>query len=62
MNTLNNFIDEQLKNPVFKEKYEALESEFVVMQDAIDADKEKGMMQKEPAEDTGVSQLNTSKL
>ena len=55
MNTLNDFIDEQLKDPVFKEKYEALEPEFTVMQALIDARKERGMTQKELAEVTGIS-------
>ena len=35
MTKLDDFIEEQLQNPVFKEKYDALEPEFVVMQ-AID--------------------------
>ena len=41
MTTLNDFIEEQLQDPVFKEKYDALESEFTVMQAMIDARKEK---------------------
>ncbi len=62
MNTLNDFIDEQLKDPVFKEKYEALEPEFTVMQAMIDARKERGMTQKELAEVTGISQADISRL
>ncbi len=62
MNTLNDFIDEQLKDPVFKEKYEALEPEFTVMQALIDARKERGMTQKELAEVTGISQADISRL
>ena len=41
MTTLNDFIEEQLQDPVFKEKYDALEPEFMVMQAMIDARKEK---------------------
>ena len=41
MTTLNDFIEEQLQDPVFKEKYDALEPEFTVMQAMIDARKEK---------------------
>ena len=62
MNTLNDFIDEQLKDPVFKEKFEALEPEFTVMQALIDARKERGMTQKELAEVTGISQADISRL
>ena len=40
---LNDFIEEQLQDPVFKEKYDALEPEFTVMQAMIDARKEKGI-------------------
>ena len=39
MTTLNDFIEEQLQDPVFKEKYDALEPEFTVMQAMIDARK-----------------------
>ncbi len=35
MTTLNDFIEEQLQDPVFKEKYDALEPEFTVMQAMI---------------------------
>ena len=49
MTTLNDFIEEQLQDPVFKEKYDALEPEFTVMQSMINARKEKGMTQKELA-------------
>ena len=60
--TLNDFIEEQLQDPVFKEKYDALEPEFTVMQALIDARKEKGMTQKELAEITGISQADISKI
>lgn len=62
MTTLNEFIEEQLQDPVFKEKYDALEPEFTVMQAMIDARKEKGMTQKELAEATGISQADISRL
>ncbi len=41
MNTLNEFIEEQLMDPGFKEKYDALEPEFTLMQTTIDAGSEK---------------------
>ncbi len=62
MTTLNEFIDEQLKDPVFKKKYDAMEPEFTVMQAMIDARKERGMTQKELAEITGISQADISRL
>ena len=46
MTTLNEFIGEQLQDPVFKEKYDVLEPEFVVMQAMIDARKNRGMTQE----------------
>ncbi len=39
MTTLNDFINEQLNDPIFKEKYDALGPEFVVMQKEIDSEK-----------------------
>ena len=62
MTTLNDFIKEQLQDPVFKEKYDALGPEFTVMQAMINARKEKGMTQKELAEVTGISQADISRL
>ncbi len=40
MTTLDELLEEQLKDPIFKEKYNALESEFMVIQATIDARKE----------------------
>lgn len=62
MITLDEFIKEQLHDPVFKEKYDSLEPEFIVMQTMIDARKEKGMTQKELALITGISQADISRL
>ena len=62
MTTLNSFLEEQLKDPAFKEEYDALEPEFTVMQAMIDARKEKGMTQKELSAVTGISQADISRL
>ncbi len=61
---LNNvqYLGEQLQDPVFKEKYDALEPEFVVMQAMIDARKNRGMTQEELAKATGISQADISRL
>ncbi|MBQ9198962.1 MAG: helix-turn-helix transcriptional regulator [Lachnospiraceae bacterium] len=62
MTTLNEFVEEQLKDPKFKEEYDALEPEFAVMQALIDARKESGMTQKELSVATGISQADISRL
>ena len=62
MTKLDDFIEEQLQDPVFIEKYDALEPEFVVMQAMIDARKDKGMTQKELSAATGISQADISRL
>ena len=62
MTTLDEFLEEQLQNPEFKEEYDALEPEFVVMQALIDARKDNGMTQKELSAATGISQADISRL
>ena len=62
MTTLDELIEEQLQDPIFKEKYDALEPEFTVMQAMIDARKERGMTQKDLAKATGISQADISRL
>ena len=62
MTTLNDFIEDQLKDPKFKEEYDALEPEFTVMQAIINARKEKGMTQKDLSAATGISQADISRL
>ena len=62
MTTLNDFIEEQLKDPVFKEKYDSLEPEYSLIQALIDARKENGMTQKQLADATGISQADISRL
>ena len=62
MTTLDEFLEEQLRDPEFKEEYDALEPEFVVMQALIDARKDSGMTQKELSAATGISQADISRL
>ncbi len=40
MTTLDDLLEEQLLDSIFKEKYDALEPEFMVIQTMIDARKE----------------------
>ena len=56
------FLEEQLKDPEFKEEFEALQPEHAVIQAIIDARKEAGLTQKELAEKTGIAQGDISKL
>ena len=56
------YLDEQLKDPEFKEEYDALEPEFAVIRAILDARREKGITQKELSERTGIAQGDISKL
>ena len=62
MKTLENALNEQMKNPEFKEEYEALEPEFAIIQAIIDARKSSGLTQKQLSERTGITQADISKL
>lgn len=56
------YLDEQLKDPVFRAEYDALEPEFAIKQAMIDARKASGLTQKQLAERTGIAQGDISKL
>lgn len=56
------YLEEQLKDPEFKEEYDALEPEFAVIRAILDARREKGITQKELSERTGIAQGDISKL
>ncbi len=62
MKTLENALNEQMKNPAFKAEYEALEPEFAIIQAMIDARKRSGLTQKQLSERTGIAQADISKL
>ena len=62
MTTFKDFLKEQLEDPEFREEYEALEPEFVIVQALIDARKESGLTQKKLAEKTGIAQGDISKI
>lgn len=62
MTKFNDFLAEELKDPVFKAEYDALEPEFAIIQAIIDARKETGLTQKELSERTGINQADISKL
>ena len=62
MTKFNDYLKEQLKDPAFKEEWDALEPEFTIMQAMIDARKASGLTQKQLSERTGIAQADISKL
>ena len=50
------------KDPEFRKEYEALESEYTIIQATIDARKSKGLIQKELSIRSGIAQGDISKL
>ena len=62
MQTLEKALAEQMKNPALRAEYEALESEFVIIQAIIDARKKAGPSQKQLPELTGIAQGDISRL
>ena len=62
MTKFNDYLNEQMKDPAFKEEWDALEPEFTIMQAMIDARKASGLTQKQLSERTGIVQADISKL
>lgn len=62
MTKFNDYLSEQMKDPAFKEEWEALEPEFTIMQAMIDARKASGLTQKQLSERTGIAQADISRL
>lgn len=58
----NDFLQEQLEDPEFREAYEALQPEHAIIQAIIDARRSSGLTQKELSERTGIAQGDISKL
>ena len=56
------FVEEQLQDPEFRAEYEALDTEFSIIQAMIDARKSSGLTQKQLSEKTGIAQADISKL
>jgi len=55
-------LNEQLKDPVFKAEYDALEPEFQVIRALLNVRKEKNLTQKQLSELTGINQADISKI
>ena len=62
MTKFNDYLNDQLKDPVFKKEWDALEPEFSIMQAMIDARRTSGLTQKQLSERTGIAQADISKL
>lgn len=62
MTKFTDYLNEQMKDPAFKEEWDALEPEFTIMQAMIDARKASGLTQKQLSERTGIAQADISKL
>ena len=62
MTNFDDFLNEQLKDPEFKQEYDALEPEFKIIQAMINARKAAGLTQKQLAAKSGIAQGDISKL
>ena len=56
------FLEEQLKDPVIKAEYDALDPEFTVIEAIMRARIETGLTQKQLSERTGISQADISRI
>lgn len=56
------FLQEQLQDPLFKKEYEDLQPEHALIQSIIDARRRSGLTQKKLSERTGIAQGDISKL
>lgn len=62
MKTLNEFLEEQMKDLEFAKEYEAMQPEFDIIRAMVDARISQNLTQKELAERTGINQADISKL
>lgn len=62
MNEFDILLNEQLQDEDFRKEYEAMKTEFVIIQAMIDARKKAGLTQKELSSRTGIAQGDISKL
>ncbi|MBP3610385.1 MAG: helix-turn-helix transcriptional regulator [Lachnospiraceae bacterium] len=62
MKTLQEFVEDQLKDPEFRKEYEAIQPEMAVIRALVDARISQNLTQKQLAERTGINQADISKL
>lgn len=56
------FLEEQMKDPEFKNEFENLQPEFDVIRAIVDARTSQNLTQKQLSERTGINQADISKL
>ena len=62
MDDFTRYLNEQLKDPVFKQEWDALESECELARTMIKARTETGITQKDLASKTGIQRSNISRI
>lgn len=62
MKTLDQYLDEQLKEPEFRKEWEDIQPEMDVIQAMVDARISQNLTPKELVERTGINQADISKL
>jgi len=62
MSEFNDFLNEQLKDPEFRNEWDALEPEFTIIQAMIGARKNSGITQKQLSKKAGIAQGDISKI
>lgn len=55
-------LNDELKDPVFRKEYSALEPEFQVVRALLDVRKERSLTQQQLSELTGINQADISKI
>lgn len=60
--TLNEALNEQMKDENFKKEYEALNPEYEIISSLVDARKYCNVTQKQLSENTGIAQSDISKI
>ena len=62
METLDQYLADQLKNPKFKEEWDELEDEYQIIENIVKARIEAHMTQTQLSEITGITQSDISKI
>ena len=62
MSEFRELLDEQLKDPEFRQEYENLEPEFDIIRAMIEARKQQHITQQELSKRTGITQADISRI
>ena len=60
--SFDDYFQENMKDPVIRQEYDAVEPEYAIIQAMIDARKSSGLTQKQLSERTGITQGDISRL